>query len=120
MTWWMSLLSDDVMFWLIQGIIFTLFVISIFGHTCEKILKKKKESSLSVVRGDQSMRIFYGSYAGLNGLLVAICLSVEPAKGYRALWVMLDTVIPAYICLFNPWSRNKILGWVHYLKKLEE
>ena len=119
MKFWLSILSDQILFWVIQSCIFVIFVVSLAFNLKENKSKNQGGVSLSVERGDKSMAIFYGSYAALNGLLVALCLSIEVTKGYRVIWVIVDTVFPAYICLFNPWARNKILGWVHYLKKLE-
>jgi len=116
---WVSIFSDQVLFWVMQVCIFVIFVVAVVLHIKEKLSKGQGGISLSVERGNESMAVFYGSYAALNGLLVALCLSVETIKGYRVFWVVIDTVFPAYICLFNPWARNKILGWVHFLKKLE-
>lgn len=116
----LSILSDYVLFWVIQICIFIAFFISIGLYIKEKNSKGRGDVSVSVKRGDKSMAIFYGSYAFLNGLLVALCLSVEVIRSYRVFWVIIDTILPAYICLFNPWARNKIISWVHVLRNIEE
>ena len=55
-----------------------------------------------------------------NGLLVAICLSVDVAKDHRVLWVFVDTAAVAYVCLFNGWLRNHLLTFTQYLSKVEK
>ena len=119
MSWIKTVTSDNVMFWGIQLFIFIVFVISFFVSIWEQIKENRTGVCVSIERGKESMAIFYGSYAALSGILVGLCLSVDVAKGYRVLCVLGDTVIITYLCLLNPWSRNKILKWVHYLKKLE-
>ena len=78
-------------------------------------------ATLSVERGAQSMALFYGFYAAASGLLVAICLSTDDkiVKDYRIFWSFLDVLIILYLCLYNTWFRNKLLGWAYYLTKIE-
>lgn len=66
------------------------------------------------------MGLFYGTYAAITGLLVAVCLGVDMAVHHRVLWVILDTVLIGYVCLFNGWFRNKLVGWANALSKLEK
>ncbi len=73
-----------------------------------------------IKRGNVSMKYFYGTYAAISGLLVAICVSVDVAKDHRVLWMVVDTSVVAYVCLFNAWFRNHLVGFVIYLTRLEE
>jgi len=66
------------------------------------------------------MGYFYATYAAISGLLVAICLSVGVVKDHRVLWVVVDTAAVAYVCLFNGWFRNHLVGFAIYLSKHEE
>ena len=75
--------------------------------------------SFTVTRSNESMGRFFGFYAAISGLLVAICLSSDFAKDHRVFWSILDTTLVAYVCLFNIWFRNKLLGWVEHLTKIE-
>ena len=79
----------------------------------------KGGASLTVTRGNESMGRFFGFYAAISGLLVAICLSSDFAKDHRVFWSILDVMLVAYVCLFNIWFRNKLLGWVEHLTKIE-
>ncbi len=77
-------------------------------------------TTMQITRGDASMKYFYGAYAAVSGLLVAICLSVDVAKDHRVLWVVVDAAAVAYVSLFNVWFRNHLLGFANYLSKLEK
>ena len=111
--------SDSVMFALLQATLIIAFIVAFSNKILAKRRSGKGGATLSVKRGKDSMTKFYGTYLALNGLLVAVCLSIELTKGYKIFWVIIDTLIPAYICIFNPWSRNKLLGWSTYLSKIE-
>jgi hypothetical protein len=74
-------------------------------------------AAAAIDRGEPAMRRFYGAYAAINGLLVAVCLTVSPS--HRALWVVVDTAIVVYVCLLNPWSRNVLLSFTVWLTKIE-
>ena len=102
------------MFWLLQFTLISLVVFSIFKSSVSK-----GAVSASIERGKESIAIFYGVYISMSGLLVAICLSVEFIKDYRIIWVIIDVLIAAYICILNPWSRNKLIGLSRQIKKIE-
>lgn len=63
---------------------------------------------------------FYGMYAAASGLLIAISLSVDVAKNYRVVWTLFDTVLLAYVCLYNSWFRNLLLQWAERLTQGEK
>ena len=111
--------SDSVLFWLLQALIILAAVAAFAANKAAEIRAGKGGATLTVERGKESMSLFYGSYVALNSLLVAICLSVDVISDFRVFWVLIDTLAPAYICIFNPWSRNKLLGWAQYLRKIE-
>jgi type III secretory pathway component EscS len=75
---------------------------------------------MQITRSDASMKLFYGTYAAISGLLVAICLSVDAAKDHRVLWLVVDIFAVAYVCLLNPWFRNHLVRFADYLTKLEK
>jgi hypothetical protein len=114
-----TIASDNSMFFLLQGSLFLAFFYVLTREGIAKSCAGKGGVTATVERGSNSMAKFYGAYLALNGLLVAICLSVEIAKNYRIMWVVIDTAIPAYICLLNPWSRNALLTLSIKLTKIE-
>ena len=107
--------SDSVLFWVLQFFIILLFIVALIKNK----VAKSRRGFLTVKRGEGSMALFYGSYVALNGLLVALCLSVDIGSNYKVFWVIVDTIIPAYVCLFNPWSRNKLVSWANRLREIE-
>lgn len=111
--------SDECLFYFLQISLVLTFLIALANESIAQYKSGKGSVTLSVERGDESMAKFYGAYIAINSLLVAICLSVDVIQNYKIFWVFFDTVIPAYLCIFNPWSRNKLLSWSHMLTKLE-
>jgi hypothetical protein len=77
------------------------------------------DATLAVKRGPQSMAQFYGAYVALTGLFVAMALQVDWPKNHRVFFVVLDTVLIAYVCLWNSWYRNTLIRWTDLLSSKE-
>lgn len=75
--------------------------------------------ALQITRARESLALFYAAYVAITGLFVALSLSVDIAAEHRVFWAVLDTVLLAYVCLLNPWFRNKLVGWFVGLTRLE-
>ena len=107
--------SDAVLFWVLQAglVLFALFVAVVAR------LPGRGGPTVQIKRGETSMGYFYATYVAISGLLVAICLSVDVAKDHRVFWVLLDTIAVAYICVFNMWFRNRLVGYAIYLSERE-
>jgi len=115
-----KLLSSDLaMFSLLQIMLAVALVTVVSKEALARRRAGRGGASLSVKRGELSLAKFYGAYLALNGLLVAICLSIDVIDGYRVFWVVVDTLIPAYICIFNPWARNLLLSWSNHISEIE-
>jgi hypothetical protein len=110
--------SDDVLFPLLQ-IFLALFILFAIFQSGLGRLRARREPAITVTRGDVSMGRFYGSYFGLSGLFIAICLSVDIAQGYRIFWVTVDTILVAYLCFSNDWFRNLLIDWTNRLTQIE-
>jgi hypothetical protein len=74
---------------------------------------------LVVTRSQASMNMYYGTYATISGVLVALCLTVDFAKDHRVFWVLTDTFVSSYLCLLNPWFRLKLQAFSAFLTKVE-
>jgi hypothetical protein len=116
----LSLASDKMMFSLLQVALVCAFFIALVNKYMAQWRAGKGSLTLAVKRGSGSMSKFYGAYIALNGLLVAICLSVDTTEGYQIFWVLFDTLIPAYLCILNSWSRNKLIGCSHVVSEIEK
>ena len=110
--------SDKILFPLAQALLiaFVVLAIAIWWHA---LRAGRGGVSLEVTRSRESMALFYGAYVAITGLFVALSLSVEIAAEHRVFWAVLDTALIAYVCLLNPWFRNKLFGWFVELTKLE-
>lgn len=112
--------SDAVFFPLLQAGLVAFALLAFFRNWYAVIKAARGGTSLQVTRGETSMRLFYGTYAAINSLLVAVCLTTEVARNHRVLSAILDTALVAYVCLFNPWFRNTLIGWTAKASKIEK
>jgi hypothetical protein len=112
--------SDPVLFPSLQIVLLLVVFLALFMDFWVFLRVGRRGRTIAVSRGEKSMSLFYGIYAALSGLFIAICLSVDTAKGYRVFWAIVDTILIAYLCIFNPWFRNVLLGWAAWLTKIEE
>jgi hypothetical protein len=114
-----NLLSDAVLFAVLQVGLVVFVLSAVLRNWIAERRAGPGEPTLRVTRSERSMSRFYATYAAINGLLVAICLSVDVAANHRVVWVLLDTALVAYVCLINPWFRNLLVEWSIRLPKIE-
>jgi urea transporter len=112
--------SDIVMFWVVQGAMILLAIFIAMRECIAKWIAGSGGAKLIVTRSETSMQKFYGLYAVVNGLLVALCLTVNVIESHRVFWVLVDTALAVYVCLLNPWFRNVLLVWAEKLTKIEQ
>jgi hypothetical protein len=67
---------------------------------------------LSVKRGDVSWGYLATVYGGFSAVVFAIPLAVESAKPYRIVLSVLNLAAALYLCFFNGWFRNKVIGMI--------
>jgi hypothetical protein len=79
----------------------------------------KGGATLTITRSDKSMAKYYALYASVNGLLVALSLSVEDVKDYKVVISIFDTACCFYIFVLNQFMRNKVLELTSHLTKIE-
>ena len=117
-----KLTLDVFLFHTLQALLFlfVVFAAILNWFKTRKACRGQSSMPVQVIRSDASMGLFYGTYAAISGLLIALCLSVDVAKNHRVVWVVFDAIIVAYVCLFNSWFRNKLVQWTQYLTKIEK
>lgn len=76
--------------------------------------------SLKVIRSEGSMAKFYAAYGALTGVFITIAVAADYAQRHRTFFVLLDVILVAYLCLFNSWFRNKLIGWTNALAEFEK
>lgn len=112
--------SDNLLFWVLQGAILLLTAVSFVRDWIRRKRAGLGGATARIARGAESMAVFYGfSSALITGPLVLIDISVDVVKHFRVFWVMIDTVAVVYVCLFNAWFRNWLIGIRNHLINLE-
>jgi hypothetical protein len=112
------LLSDQFIFPAFQAG-FLLF--TIFAWAKDRGLFTPNGSvSLSVKRGEKSWNYFHLAYALLVVVFVEAINTMEAWKGYKTLVTIVDLALLLYLCFFNGWCRNKILGVINASQQMEE
>lgn len=111
--------SDEVLFPLAQVFLIAFVLLAASISWWHGMRAGRGSVALQVTRSPASMALFYGAYAAITGLFVALSLSVEIATHHRVFWAVVDTILVAYVCLCNAWFRNKLVGWSTALTQLE-
>ncbi len=101
------LVRDDVILTVVQLTLAILLFIAMV-----QALKAKRSGSFgsAVTRGDRSMNFLYVFYGVATVAFILIVQIAEAAKGYKAAIVAADYLALTYLCFFNGWFRNKLIG----------
>lgn len=114
-----KLTSDKVLFPAVQIALLIFLLLAVIKNSIQAGSAGQGEIAIEIVRGNVSMGLFYGTYAAISGILIAICLRVDIAANHRVFWSILDAIQVGYLCLYNGWFRNLLLQWVTQLSKIE-
>jgi hypothetical protein len=76
-------------------------------------------ATLVITRSAASMNVYYGAYAAISGVLVALCLTADAAKNHRVFWVLADVFVSSYLCLFNTCFRLHLQDLAEFLTRVE-
>jgi hypothetical protein len=112
--------ADSVLFPALQAVLIVFALVVAIPHWLRARRAGRGGVTFQITRSDTSLSRFYGTYATINGLLAAVCLTVDAAKDHRIFWVFIDTAIVVYVCLLNPWFRNLLVTWTVRLKTIEK
>jgi len=117
-----SLLNDKYLFFIVQVIYLLLFLIALSRDILERWQKKHKTrgSSASVIRGEKSMSKLHSVYVAMTFLIVLVILNVQIIENHRVIFIVIDVGVLAYLCFFNAWFRNKLIGWIFKSASIEE
>lgn len=112
--------SDDFLFWLLQAAVLLFAVFSCIREWIARRSAGRGGAVAQIKRGAESMQVFYGVTSALiTGPLILIDISVDVVKDFRVFWIVIDTVAVVYVCLFNGWFRNWLIGIRNHLINLE-
>lgn len=115
---------NEISYWASDAVLFpalqlALVLLVIYSMARSRWMISGGGLSAQVTRSPASMAVFYGAYAALSGVATALCLQLDMVANYRVLFVVLDLVLIAYLCLGSNWFRNKLIGWANSLTELE-
>ena len=107
--------SEKIIFWFFQIIFIIIFVYSVI------IENFNKSSGRTVGRGKESQYALYYIYGMLSVILLQIISSSIEIKKNTTFFILLNIIILTYLCFFNSWSRNKIIGiYSKFKNKIEQ
>lgn len=115
-----SHLSDEILFPLLQ---LGVAAFAAYAWYRARPLRQQRGNGgvkAEITRGPSTMLKFYAAYGSITGVLIAIVSASDVANQHRVLWILVDVVLVAYVCLVNAWFRNALLGWASALTKLEK
>lgn len=80
-------------------------------ETWRRVLKRPPHpvNTISVRRGDVSMRIINGAFATTFSGSLAIVGNADGLNGWQAFFMIINTVALSYLFYFNTWWRNSVL-----------
>lgn len=111
-------LSDATAFPLVQLLFLALVWYAIIQE--RGWFRRNTGLSMAVKRGEESWGNFYLIYGLLAVMFVEVNSTAEALKGYKTIITMADLVALFYLCFFNGWFRNKIIGIISASKNMEE
>lgn len=115
MSGFLYLLSDNIIFPLFECLLMLIFL---FGLLQDHL---NRHSGRVVTRGEKSQRIIIGVASAIIAVVSnQIVANTDVWKNYRVILMLLNLFITSYLCFFNGWFRNKIMGWWIKFEKKQE
>ena len=112
-----SILSSDSCLYPVVQALYILFVLyAAFHHKVVSWFFSNRSGGASVTgkveRTSESMSKFYGAYVAMAFIVVLVTLNVKIIENYRVFFVILNVGLLVYLCFWNAWFRNKLMGWI--------
>ncbi len=111
------IISDHIMFPLIESVIAFVFLFTIYKQTMIKI--RPKGIPYSIKRGEKGWSRLLASY-GISIILVEIIVSSNLIPNHKVIIGLLNVGVLIYLNLFSPYFRNKLIGWSSKIMDKEE
>jgi len=97
-------------------ILFLLFVV----YVVMKDWKFRRSSGGTVKRGKESWSYFYLTYGIASVIMMQIISVSDSLKNYKVVISVVNLGLLLYMCFFNGWFRNKIVGIISKSKEMKE
>ena len=83
-------------------------------------IQEKRRPGIVVIRGKESWGYFWIAYGIISVILTQIVLASGAFTQHKIVLVAFNLSSALYLCFFNGWSRNKIIGAVNKSKNKKE
>lgn len=109
------LLSDKVIFPFFE---LTLFIVFIYAWLVDNVLPNRRGA---VQRGKEGRGIIVKvASAIISALVLEVINNTDVWKEYKVIVILTNLAILAYLCFFNSWFRNELVGlYIKFEKKVE-
>ena len=108
------LVSDCVLFPIFQLIYISIFLFALITDF------RNRNSGTAVTRGEVSWQYLYLFYGFTSVVLLQLINTTEAFKGYKTLITLVNLLVLFYLCFYNSWFRNKIVGLISKSKQKTE
>ncbi len=108
------IIKDSFFFWSVQGLLIVLVILGIIKELTNK------SNGRVVSRGKKSNQLLYIAYGVISVAIFQFINVSQEGNGYKVFITFFDLLLVFYLCFFNSWSRNKIIGiYVKFERKIE-
>ncbi|TAK62768.1 hypothetical protein [Methylobacter sp.] len=111
-------IGDATSFAAFQAIFVTLFLYAFVKD--RGWFKRKSGLTATVKRGKESWANFHLMYGLLAVVFAEVINTTETLKGFKTIITLADLSVLFYLCFFNGWFRNKIMGIIIASQNMEE
>lgn len=105
-----KLFNDCYTFWIFEFLFVALLlqgVISDLGW-----FRRRSGIKIALTRGYESWSYFAFAYGTTAVVILEIINTTKAAEGYKTILTIADMLILLYLCFYNSWFRNHIVGIV--------
>jgi hypothetical protein len=106
----LKILHDQFAFWVFEFLFFILFmrsVISDFGW-----FNSNPEIAMALTRGDESWKCFVFVYTTTALIFLELINTTKAVDDYKTIITIANMAMLLYLCFYNSWFRNQIVGIV--------
>ena len=108
--------SDKHILILLEGLIFLTLLYAVNFDLNPRY--RRKGIPLEVTRGEKSRTSLATACTLTVGFLAGSIVAVSSYPGnHKVVLILFNSASITYLCLFNSWCRNKIIGWVSQFEK---
>lgn len=102
--------KDNLIFPIFECIFLLLIIFAVYKEF------SRKRSGLALKRGSESWQNLAFTYGVLSIILIELINSVDFVNDYKTILILLNLSALLYLCFYNDWFRNKVVGIIQKSK----